>query len=70
MQVYLQREVGAARGGGSAFLAFCAFDDVQLKWLPGPVLHVTYPAETVVQQQLGEHFFSGGIIPVVYQARE
>jgi hypothetical protein len=69
MQVCLERQVGSAQGGGSVFVAFCAFDDVELAWLPGPALRITYPAGTVVQQQLDEHFFCGEIVSVVYRIK-
>jgi hypothetical protein len=32
-----------ARGGGSVFVAFCAFDDVELGWMSGPTLRITLP---------------------------
>jgi hypothetical protein len=70
MQVYVEREVDKARGGGSVFLALCAFDDVELDWLSGPTLRITYPAGTVVEQQADQHFFCGEIIPIVYQSKE
>jgi len=70
MQVYVEREVGTSRGGGSVFLAYCAYDDVELAWTPGPTLCVTYPAGTVVQQQSNAHFFCGETIPVVYRRRD
>lgn len=70
MQVYLEREVGTSRGGGSVFVAFCPFDNVKLEWLSGPTLRITYPAGTVVQQQVSEHFFCGEIVPVVYHIKE
>jgi hypothetical protein len=70
MQVYVEREVGASRGGGSVFVAFCAFDDVDLEWMSGPTLSITYPAGTVVEQQASQHFFCGEVIPIVYQMKE
>jgi hypothetical protein len=70
MQVYVEREVGASRGGGSVFVAFCAFDDVDLEWMSGPALRITYPAGAVVQQQASQHFFCGEVVPIVYQMKE
>lgn len=70
MQVYVEREVGASRGGGSVFVAFCALDDVELDWMPGPRLRITYPAGVVVQQQSSQHFYCGEVIPIVYRTRE
>jgi hypothetical protein len=70
MQVYVEREVGTSRGGGSVFVAYCAFDDVELAWMSGPTLCVTYPAGAVVQQQASEHFFCGEVIPIVYRTKE
>jgi hypothetical protein len=70
MQVYVEREVGTSRGGGSVFVAYCALDDVELSWMPGPTLRITYPAGAVVQQQAGQHFYCGEVIPIVYQTKE
>lgn len=70
MQVYVEREVGASRGGGSVFVASCAFDDVELDWMSGPRLRITYPAGVVVQQQATEHFYCGEVIPIVYRTIE
>lgn len=70
MQVYVEREVGTSRGAGSVFVAFCAFDDVELDWMSGPTLRVTYPAGAVVQQQASQHFYCGEVIPIVYQVKE
>lgn len=69
MQVYLEREVDTSRGGGSVFVASCAFDDVELDWLSGPTLRITYPLGATVQQQMEQHFFCGEIIPVIYQTK-
>jgi len=70
MQVYVERAVGASRGGGSVFVAFCAFDDVELDWMAGPTLRISYPAGVVVQQQASEHFYCGEVIPIVYRTME
>lgn len=70
MQVYLEREVGESRGGGSVFVAYCAFDDVELEWISGPMLRVTYPAAAVVQEQVSQHFFCGEVIPIIYQIKK
>jgi hypothetical protein len=70
MQVYVEREVDKSRGGGSVFVAFCAFDDVELDWMAGSMLRITYTAAAVVQQQASQHFFCGEIIPIVYQMKE
>jgi hypothetical protein len=70
MQVYIERQVDGSRGGGSVFVAFCAFDEVELEWTPGPRLRITYPGGTVVQQQVSQHFFCGEVIPIVYQMKE
>lgn len=67
MQVYVERQVGASLGGGSVFVAFCAIDDVELEWMAGPKLRITYPAGAVVQQQASEHFYCGEVIPIVYR---
>lgn len=56
MLVYVEREVGISGDGGSVFVAYCTFDDVELAWMSGPTLCVTYPAGAVVQQQASEHF--------------
>jgi hypothetical protein len=69
MQIYLEREVEGARGGGSVFMAHCPFDQVDMVWQPGPKLTVAYPREAVVQQQKTEHFFCGEIIPIVYTVK-
>jgi hypothetical protein len=70
MQVYLEREVGGSRGGGGVFVAFCAFDDVELEWMSGPTLRISYPAAAAVEQQATQHFYCGEIIPIVYQLKE
>jgi len=70
MQVYVEREVGESRGGGSVFIAYCAFDDVEIEWMSGPVLRISYPAGAVVQQQSSQHFYCGEVIPVVYRLKE
>lgn len=70
MQVCVEREVGESRGGGSVFVAFCAYEDVELEWISGPTLRVTYPAAAVVQQQVCQHFFCGEVIPIIYQMKE
>ncbi|MDR7047675.1 hypothetical protein J2X54_000110 [Duganella sp. 3397] len=70
MQVYLEREVRESRGGGSVFVAYCAFDDVEMEWMSGPTLHISYPAGAVVQQQSSQHFYFGEIIPIVYRLKE
>jgi hypothetical protein len=69
MQIYIEREVGGSRGGGGVFLASCAFDDVDLEWLPGPVLLVTYPRGITVQMQCSQNFYFGEVIPIVYQVK-
>jgi hypothetical protein len=68
MQVYLERQVGESHGGGSVFVAFCAFDDVQLDWQPGPSLCITYPYGTRVEQKADQYFFCGEVIPIIYRA--
>jgi hypothetical protein len=70
MQVCVDREVGESRGGGSVFVAYCAFDDVEMEWMPGPILRISYPADAVVQQQSSQHFYSGEVIPIVYRLKE
>jgi hypothetical protein len=69
MQVYLERVVGASRGGGSIFVAECAYDDVELEWLTGGGLQVTYPEHAKVQQMSDRHFFCGEVIPITYRAK-
>lgn len=70
MQVCVEREVGESRGGGSVFVAYCAFDDVEMEWMSGPILRISYPADAVVQQQSSQHFYSGEVIPIVYRLKE
>lgn len=70
MQVYVERTVGGSRGGGSIFVADCAFDDVEVEWLPGPTLRVTYPDGVTVHQRAERHFYSGEEIRIVYQRKE
>lgn len=70
MQVCIEREVGESRGGGSVFVAYCAFDDVEMEWMSGPILRISYPADAVVQQQSSQHFYSGEVIPIVYRLKE
>jgi hypothetical protein len=70
MQVYVEREVSGSRGGGGVFMASCAFDDVELAWLPGPVLLVTYPRGVTVHSQSSQNFYFGEVIPIVYQVKE
>lgn len=69
MQVYLERLVGASRGGGSIFVAECSYDEVDLAWMEGGVLQVTYPERTKVQQRADSHFFCGEVIPIVYRTK-
>ena len=70
MQVYLEREVNSSRGGGSVFVANCAFDEVEMEWMSGPMLRISYPASAVVQQQSSKHFYFGEVIPIVYRMKE
>jgi hypothetical protein len=70
MQVYLERQVGESRGGGSVFVACCAFDDVEMEWMSGPMLRISYPAGAVVKQQSSQHFYFGEVIPIVYRLKE
>ncbi|MBV8123493.1 MAG: hypothetical protein JO370_05355 [Paucibacter sp.] len=69
MQVYLERTVGSSRGGGSIFVAECAYDDVELEWLDGGALRVTYPEGTRVQQRSESHFYCGEVTPIAYQTK-
>jgi hypothetical protein len=69
MQVYVEREVNGSRGGGGVFTAYCAFDEVDLEWLPGPVLLITYPQGIKVEKQASKNFFCGEVIPIVYQTK-
>jgi len=69
MQVYLERLIGASRGGGSIFVAECSYDEVDLAWMEGGVLQVTYPERTKVQQRADSHFFCGEVIPIVYRTK-
>ena len=69
MQVMIQREVMGQRGGGSVFVADCDFDQVEIEWLPGPVLQITYPAGVSIQQQKETHFYLGEIIGIVYKTK-
>lgn len=70
MQVYVEREVGGSRGGGSVFVAYCAFNDVEMEWMSGPILRISYPAGAVVQQQSSQHFYFGEVIAIVYRLKE
>ncbi len=70
MQVYVERTVGGSRGGGGVFMADCAFDDVELEWLPGPALRVTYPDGITVHQKSDRHFYCGESIGIVYETRD
>lgn len=69
MQVYLERIVGTSRGGGSIFVAECRYDSVDLAWLPGGALQVTYPQTANVQQRSEKHFYCGETIPIVYRLK-
>jgi len=69
MQVYLERLVGASRGGGSIFVAECSYDEVDLAWMEGGALQVTYPEQAKVQQRSDSHFYCGKIIPIVYRTK-
>lgn len=69
MQVYLERLVGASRGGGSIFVAECGYDEVELAWVEGGALQVTYPEQAKVQQRSDSHFFCGEVIPIVYRTK-
>jgi hypothetical protein len=69
MQVYLERVVGDSRGGGSVFVAECAFDDVDLEWLPKVALQITYPKGTKVEQRSDTHFFCGEVIHIIYRTK-
>jgi hypothetical protein len=69
MQVYLERVVGVSRGGGSIFVAECAYDDVELEWLTEGALQVTYPEHAKVQKMSATHFFCGEVIPIAYRAK-
>ena len=69
MQVYLERVVGTSRGGGSIFVAECPYDEVELEWLDGGALRLTYPEGTQVQQRSESHFYCGEVTPIVYRTR-
>jgi len=69
MQVYLERLVGASRGGGSIFVAECGYDQVDLEWLDGGALQVTYPEGTQVQQRSESHFYCGEVTPIIYRLK-
>ncbi|WP_055324461.1 hypothetical protein [Ralstonia solanacearum] len=69
MQVYLERLVGASRGGGSIFVAECGYDEVDLVWLHGGALQVTYPESAKVQQRSDSHFYCGEVTPIVYRTK-
>ncbi|MGC5804660.1 hypothetical protein SNK19_14180 [Ralstonia pseudosolanacearum] len=69
MQVYLERLVGTSRGGGSIFVAECGYDEVDLEWLHGGALQVTYRESAKVQQQSDSHFYCGEVTPIVYRTK-
>jgi hypothetical protein len=69
MQVYLERLVGTSRGGGSIFVAECDYDEVDLAWMEGGALQVTYPDRAKVQQRSDSHFYCGEVIPIVYRTK-
>ena len=69
MQVYVERVVGNSRGGGSVFVAECRYDIVDLEWLPGGALQVSYPQSAKVQQRSETHFYCGETIPIVYRMK-
>lgn len=69
MQVYLERVVGASRGGGSIFVAECPYDTIELEWLDGGALRLTYPEGARVRQRSESHFFCGEVTPIVYQTK-
>lgn len=68
MQVYVERVAGNSRGGGSV-VAECRYDIVDLEWLPGGALQVTYPQSAKVQQRSETHFYFGETIPIVYRMK-
>ena len=69
MQVYLERIVGTSRGGGGIFVAECPYDAVELEWLDGGTLRLTYPEGARVQQCSESHFFCGEVTPIVYRTK-
>lgn len=69
MQVYLERLVGTSRGGGSIFVAECGYDEVDLEWLCGGSLQVTYPESAKVQQRSDSHLYCGEVTPIVYRTK-
>ena len=69
MQVYLERLVGTSRGGGSIFVAECGYDEVDLEWLYGGSLQVTYRKGTKVQLRSDSHFYCGEVTPIVYRTK-
>jgi hypothetical protein len=69
MQVYLERVVGASCGGGRIFVAECGYDQVDLEWLQGGALQVTYPEGTQVQQRSESNFYCGEVTTIVYRTK-
>lgn len=69
MQVYLERLVGTSLGGRSIFAAECAYDEVDLTWMEGGALQVTYPECAKVQQRSDSHFYCGEVIPIIYRTK-
>ena len=69
MQVYLERVVRNSRGGGGIFVAECNYDEVELAWLPGGTLQVTYPESANVQQKSESLFYFGEVTPIVYRTK-
>jgi len=68
-QVYLDRTVGRARGGGSVFAAECPLDAVSLAWRDDGVLSIAHPAGSAIHKRLNSHFFHGETIAVTYVER-
>lgn len=69
MQVYMERLLGTSRGGGSIFVAECGYDEVDLQWLDGGALQVSYPASAKVQLRSDSHFYCGEVTPIVYRTK-
>ena len=69
VQVSINRRVGASVGGGSVFTASCSLKDIELHWLQGGTLQITYPSHASVTQRAEQHFFCGVITPITYPIR-
>jgi hypothetical protein len=57
-----------SRGGGGVFACDCDYTALQLDWVDGETLRISYPSSTVIVAKRESLFFRGRTIRVRYKA--